>query len=293
MWRHFGIVSGLLALVLATGVAAAQDPVEEVLDDPTAEVETAAPDETEAEAPATEGSTSKDSTTDESDAADEPATIEPEEPAPIGDSEPTVDEVEEEAADDADVTDEEEVMDEVEEEAPVAAETDWSGIIARAPAFLAKTHHAVVHLPIALWLFGAFFVVIGAVVPSWRTQIPLACLIGGALTSVAAVASGWWYAEFDYGEPWAWGDGFGDWSEHLVQHRWYGFGLAVVSIVLSFIALISQARKSKGLGVFWRLGLIGLALAVAFEGHIGGEMIHGEGFLEEAFQEMVQPTAEE
>jgi len=136
-------------------------------------------------------------------------------------------------------------------------------------------------------------VVIGAVVPSWRTQIPLACLIGGAITSVAAVASGWWYAEFDYAEPWAWGDGFGDWSEHLVQHRWYGFGLAVASIGLSFIALISQARKSKGLGVFWRLGLIGLALAVAWEGHLGGEIIHGEGFLEEAFQEMVQPTAEE
>lgn len=279
MWRHFGIVSGLLALALVTGIAIAQDPVEEVLDNPTTEVETTAPEESIEESAA-----------DETEMADEPAAIEPEEPAPIGDSEPTVDEVEE---DDADVTDEEEVMDEAEVEEPVAAETDWGGIIERAPAFLAKTHHAVVHLPIALWLFGAFFVVVGVVIPSWRTQIPLACLIGGALTSVAAVASGWWYAEFDYAEPWAWGDGFGDWSEHLVQHRWYGFGLAVVSIVLSIIALIGQARKSKGLGFIWRMGLIGLALAVAWEGHLGGEIIHGPGFLEEAFQEWVSPAAEE
>jgi hypothetical protein len=286
MWRHFGIVSGLLALALATGIAVAQDPVEEVLDNPTTEVETTTPEE-----PAEESATDE-SSADETEMAEEPAAIEPEEPAPIGESEPTVDEIEEEAADDADIADEE-VMDEAEAEEPVATTTDWGGIIERAPTFFAKTHHAVVHLPIALWLFGAFFVVIGVVIPSWRTQIPLACLIGGAITSVAAVASGWWYAEFDYGAPWAWGDGFGDWSEHLTQHRWYGFALAAVSIVLSIVALISQARKSKGLGFIWRMGLIGLALAVAWEGHIGGEMIHGEGFLEEAFQEWVSPAPEE
>jgi hypothetical protein len=287
MLRHLGIASGLLTLALWSSAAVAQDPVEEVLDNPTTEVEITTPEDS-AEAPATDEPADESAT----DTAEEPASIEPEEPAPIGDSEPTIDEVEEEAADDADVT-EDEAMEDEEAEEPVATTTDWGGIIERAPTFFAKTHHAVVHLPIALWLFGAFFVVIGAVIPSWRTQIPLACLIGGAITSVAAVASGWWYAEFDYGQPWAWGDGFGDWSEHLTQHRWYGFALAAVSIVLSIIALISQARKSKGLGVFWRLGLIGLALAVAWEGHLGGELIHGEGFLEEAFQEWVSPAPEE
>jgi hypothetical protein len=287
MLRHLGIASGLLTLALWSSVVVAQDPVEEVLDNPATEVETTTPEDS-AEAPATDEPADESAT----DTAEEPASIEPEEPAPIGDSEPTIDEVEEEAADDADVT-EDEAMEDEEAEEPVATTTDWGGIIERAPTFFAKTHHAVVHLPIALWLFGAFFVVIGAVIPSWRTQIPLACLIGGAITSVAAVASGWWYAEFDYGQPWAWGDGFGDWSEHLTQHRWYGFALAAVSIVLSIIALISQARKSKGLGVFWRLGLIGLALAVAWEGHLGGELIHGEGFLEEAFQEWVSPAPEE
>lgn len=285
--RPIGLVSGLLALALWSSVTVAQDPVDEVLDNPSTEVETTTPEDS-AEAPATDEPADESAT----DTAEEPAAIEPEEPAPIGDSEPAVDEIEEEAAGDADVA-EDEVMEDEEAEEPVATTTDWGGIIERAPTFFAKTHHAVVHLPIALWLFGAFFVVIGVVIPSWRTQIPLACLIGGALTSVAGVATGWWYAEFDYGAPWVWGDGFGDWSEQLVQHRWYGFALAAVSIVLSIIALISQARKSMGLGVFWRLGLISLALGVAWVGHLGGELAQGEGFLEEAFQEWVSPAPEE
>ncbi|QDV72718.1 hypothetical protein [Botrimarina mediterranea] len=289
----------------------AQDPVDEVLDVPTSESQEATSEAeepaAETEEPMVDGEAAtpeepvEDAAEAETEMAEEPAAIEPEEPAPLDESEPAVEEaveeLEDEAADGAEVAEDEamedEAMEEAEAEEPEAAATDWGGIIERAPAFFAKTHHAVVHLPIALWVFGALFVVIGVVIPSWRTQIPLACLVGGALTSVAAVASGWWYAEFDYGAPWAWGDGFGDWSEHLVRHRWYGFGLAAASIVLSIIALISQARQSKGLGAFWRLGLIGLALAVAWEGHLGGEMIHGEGFMEEAFQEWVSPAAEE
>lgn len=175
-----------------------------------------------------------------------------------------------------------------------ASATDWSGLIERAPAFLALTHHAAVHLPIALWLFGAFFVVIGVVAPSLRNQIPLACLVGGAVTSVAATASGWWYAGYEWGEPWDCTVGVGDidWSEQLTQHRWTGVALVAASCVLSVLAVISVNRQGWKLAWFWRLGLIALAAAVAWEGHIGGELIHGEGFLEEAFIEWVSPAAD-
>ena len=120
-----------------------------------------------------------------------------------------------------------------------AAATDWAGLSERAPAFLALTHHAAVHLPIALWRFGAFFVVIGVVAPSLRNQIPLACLVGGAVTSVAATASGWWYADYEWGEPWDWTVGGGDidWSEQLTQHRWTGVALVAGSCVLSVLAV--------------------------------------------------------
>jgi hypothetical protein len=273
----------VLGLVATSGLAAlAQDPTAAVLDEPAATVGNAA---TEIEAPP---EAEVESEKEVASAAEEPAADEPA-------SEPETDEADR-PAEDAPAVEESEVSEESEEAEEAAAEsakTDWSGLFQRAPAFLALTHHAAVHLPIALWLFGALFVLVGLVVPSWRTQIPLACLIGGALTSVSAVASGWWYADYEYGEPWAWGDGFGDWSELLVQHRWLGFALALVSIGLSILALVSRARDSRRLGVVWRLGLILLALAVSWEGHIGGELIHGEGFLEEAFQEWVSPEPEE
>lgn len=215
------------------------------------------------------------------------ATVEPElpvveEPATTPEPEAPVEEpsVETESA----TVESEAAADEPSEE--VAAEaTDWAGIMDRAPAFIALMHHAAVHMPIALWMLGAFFVLVGVVAPSWRNQIPMACLLGGTATSIAAAASGWWYAAYEWGEDWAWGDGF-SFEEHLDKHRWTGVMLVIASLVLSLLALISQAKKGEGkkLAIFWRLGLLALAAAVAWEGHIGGELIHGEGFLEDAFE---------
>jgi hypothetical protein len=282
--RKIALLFGLLTTFAAAAVA--QDPAAAVLDEPVAVSEEAV---SEPAAPAEKAANGEGNAAAELEPAEEP--VAETESATTTPAPPKSEEapVEQEAAPKV-----EEAVAPDEVEAPAApARTDWAGLFERAPKFLALTHHAAVHLPIALWIFGAFFVVVGVVVPSWRTQIPLACLIGGALTSVAAVASGWWYADYEYGEPWAWGDGFGDWSEHLVKHRWLGFALAVASIGLSLLALVSRARESRRLGVVWRLGLILLAVAVAWEGHLGGELIHGEGFLEEAFQEWVSPEPAE
>ena len=232
---------------------------------------------TEANEPAAEASAASQEETTEQ--AAEPATQPAAEPAEA----PAAEEAKpiEEAAENETT---EEAAEETSEE-PAAPATDWAGLTERFPEFFAVTHHATIHLPIALWLFGALFVVIGWVAPSWRNQVPLACLIGGAVTSVAAVASGWWYAEFEWGADWT----EVDWSEHLVKHRWVGVGLLVSSVVLSIIALISQAKQSFKLGVIWRLGLIVLAAVVAWEGHLGGELIQGEGFFEEALEAWLNP----
>lgn len=195
-----------------------------------------------------------------------------------------------EAAPDEEVAAGEPIADDAEEVA--AAGTDWGGLIDRAPAFFALLHRAAVHMPIALWMLGAFFVLVGVVVPSWRNQVPLACLIGGMLTGIPAAATGWWNAEHEYGD--------GDWAfseltdqermaEVLVQHRWLAVGLVLASIVLTVIALISQRKNSRSLGAVWRVGLLALAAGVAWEGHLGGEVSLGEGYLEEAYQEWVTP----
>lgn len=231
-------------------------------------------------------------------AEDAPAEEPPEELAPAEDPAAETDASESEATEEApsqEVVEEpaetEEVATDEEGEELAAAGTDWAGLIERAPAFFALTHQAAVHLPIALWIFGALFVVIGAIVPSWRNQIPLACLIGGMVTSVAAAASGWWYAEYEYADEWAWGDivDRDQMAESIIQHRWLAVALVLASLILSVIALVSQAKSSRGLGIIWRVGLLLLAAGVAYEGHLGGEVRFGDGFLEEAFQEWVAP----
>lgn len=251
----------------AAGEAAAEEPSTEAL----------LPEETTGDAPEPEAESEPAGTNEVAVEGTEPSVSEdPAEDAGDGEATPDEDATEEEA---------------VEAEEAAAEGTDWAGIVERAPAFLALTHHAAVHLPIALWLFGALFVVIGVVVPSWRNQIPLACLIGGMLTSVAAAATGWWYAQYEYADEWAWGDMVDRerLAEGIVQHRWLAVALVIASVILSVIALISQAKQSKGLGFVWRVGLLLLAAAVSYEGHVGGELIMGEGFLEEAFQEWVNP----
>lgn len=286
-----GLVSvvgvGLLGLSVGVGSAWAQDASAVEPEIPPSIEAASGSDETAVEEPATE--------------AEGPADVQETEPPPET-TEDVSPEAETEDSGEASTTEAEpapepdtsEDADAVpaEEEAVADAGTDWAGLVERAPAFLALTHHAAVHLPIALWIFGALFVVIGVVAPSLRNQIPLACLVGGAVTSVGAAASGWWYADYEWGESWDWSTGLGDieWSELLVQHRWLGVGLTIASCILAVLAIISVNRqRGWKLAWFWRLGLIALAAAVAFEGHIGGELIHGEGFLEEAFQEWVSP----
>ncbi len=251
--RSIGLLT--VFILFATAVAhqtAAQEATAEAAEEAAVQVEEAV-DET---APAAESAV---------EAIEEPADAE----EPVADEE----------ADASEDSGEEAVEEVVEEETGPG----FFELVQGLPPLLALLHHAAVHMPIALWLLGAFFVFVGVFVPSWRNQIPLACLIGGALTSVAAAATGWWYSDHENGDGWAWADGV-DWSIQLDQHRWLGVTLAVVSLILSVIALISQNKQSKGLGFIWRVGLLGLAAAVAWEGHIGGELIMGEGFFEEAVE---------
>lgn len=290
----------VLSLCLSVAVATAQEPptdpappaaeaeAAESADTPAPESsdaeESPAEDDSAAEAPAAEESTPDDSAEEP---AEEPATAPEPDTADDDTNDDDTNENDAEKSDDADADESDDVA-EAEDAAAAKPGRNWGALARNSPKFLGLLHHAAVHLPIALWLFGALFVVIGVFAPSLRTQIPLASLLLGTVTAVAATATGWWYAEHNWGETWTWGDGFGDFSEHLVKHRWTAVALLFSASVLSLLAIISQAKRSKALGVVWRVGLLCLAAGVAWEGHIGGELIHGEGFLEDAFQEWVQ-----
>ncbi|MGL4511692.1 MAG: DUF2231 domain-containing protein [Lacipirellulaceae bacterium] len=292
------------AMALLAGATPAQEPatappaaaVEQSVEAATADPSSPA---TEPSSPATEPSSSAAEPTP-------PAAERPDEAAPAGeapaaapaepksaetepadeatDGEATDDEAAADAAPDEDATDDDEATEEeADEEAPAA--TDWGGVAERAPAFFGVLHPAVVHLPIALWLVGAVWLFVGLVVPSWSYQVPVVCLWLGMITSIPSVLTGWWFADENGYEGWReW-----DWESVTVQHRWLGVALVLASMVLCVLSIVAARKQSRVWGFAWRAGLIALALGVAFEGHLGGELVHGEGFLEEAFEAWVNP----
>lgn len=258
----------------ATAPETSEPPTLELTaEQPADETEETSSDSTVSDSSDSDSTVSGTETTDDS---TEVATEEPETLAEASESEstaqdaPEADTAEEGTADEADI----------EEEG-----YDYGALIARSPDFFAITHPAVIHFPIALWVLGALFVVIGLFVPTWRQQIPITCLLIGTAGAIVASITGWWYADFQgYAE---WNEI--DWEDTLCRHRWIGVAMSIVSLFISLLALYSAKAESWFGGFLWRTGLILLALAACYEGHIGGELIHSTS-IEEAFVEWINPS---
>ncbi|KAA5544447.1 cytochrome C [Roseiconus nitratireducens] len=141
-------------------------------------------------------------------------------------------------------------------------------------------HPATVHFPIALFLFGALFVVLGWKWPAMGTQIPLACLLLGAPTALAATAMGWAFATEQ---------GYGSWTKidfdsEVFWHRWSGVIVTVSSVLFALIALVGRRKNSLGMERTWKFGLIVIAVLVGLVGHQGGELSYGKDFYPRAFE---------
>jgi hypothetical protein len=280
--RNAWAVAFVTAFLAAAHVATAQDGLAQdgapAPDAPAAVVDAAAP-EAAVETPEAPVAPTLDPVATDAppEAAAEPAVeVEPvEEAAEVGEDDPAESASDEEASKES----------AVEEEAAAVPGIDWGGLFERAPAFFSVTHPAVVHLPIALWLVGALFVLIGLVVPSWSRQVPLACLWVGAISSIPSTLTGWWNADENGYEGWR----EFDWESVTVQHRWLAVALTVVSLMLCVLSIVASSKQSRFWGFVWRTGLIALAIGVGYAGHLGGEIAKGEGFLEEAFEAWVNP----
>ena len=154
-------------------------------------------------------------------------------------------------------------------------------------AFQGYFHPATVHFPIALLSIGGLFVVLGLKWPKIGTQVPLACLLIGSASAVVATAMGWGFApEEGYG---GYQLGF---EREIDAHRWSGTIVAVASLLLALIALLSLRRESKALNFVWKSGLIVLALTVGLVGHQGGELTYGKTFYAKAFERLLGKTSD-
>ncbi|MCC9599732.1 cytochrome C [Stieleria sp. JC731] len=165
-------------------------------------------------------------------------------------------------------------------QAPVDGDEAAKSIVERVWAFQGFFHPATVHFPIALFLLGGFFVVVGWKWPAVGTQIPLACLLIGSLTAIASTAMGWSFAVEE---------GYGSWTKvdfdsEVFWHRWSGVIVTVLSVVFALIALAGVRKQDPSKAKVWKSGLLLIAVLVGLVGHQGGELSYGKDFYPKAFR---------
>lgn len=142
-------------------------------------------------------------------------------------------------------------------------------------------HPATVHFPVALFTLGAAFVVLGWKWPSIGMQIPLACLLLGAVSSIAATTMGWAFApQQGYGG----GGSILDWSREIDAHRWSGLIVTVFSSILAIVALVGLWKDNERMTTVWKVGLLLCAGMVGAVGHQGGELNYGHDFYPKAIR---------
>jgi uncharacterized membrane protein/mono/diheme cytochrome c family protein len=143
--------------------------------------------------------------------------------------------------------------------------------------FLGRSHPILVHFPIALLVAAA-----ANELQRWIRRIPGASpatfplVAAAALTAVAATVSGWMNAAWEHD---------GSTSETLLRHRWLG---TIVTGAMVMVAILAEraSRSPHAIGSAFRsavhaqrLGAIACALLVGLVGHLGGALVHGEGYL--------------
>jgi len=131
--------------------------------------------------------------------------------------------------------------------------------------FVGRMHLAVLHFPVALLPLAAVLALADARAPDeLRGRIVGLLARVGAASAVLAVVTGWVHADAEpLGRTLA---------QALDLHRWLGMGCCIAALV----GVFARARLRL-------LALGGSALLAFGAGHLGGELVHGEGYLSEPF----------
>jgi len=154
--------------------------------------------------------------------------------------------------------------------APVATQPPSRTLPQRLLAWVGRFHILVIHFPIAL-LFAA---ALGEFWNVWRKQDALGpavhyCVQLGAAGAVLAVALGWLHAGFG---------GFGSGSPaKLGLHGWLGTAAGVWVVAVAGIAHWDALRQRRWL---FRVALWTGAGLIAASAHLGGTLVHGDGFFD-------------
>ncbi|MDA1008343.1 MAG: hypothetical protein O2800_04995 [Planctomycetota bacterium] len=159
-----------------------------------------------------------------------------------------------------------------------------SGIVDAWMQVVGRFHPLFVHFPLAL-------IMVAFVAEAWHwltnrqdvSRFARTCLWIAAAVSVLTASSGWISAGYEDVED----------SRTLFLHRWVGISSAVAMVAVVWMCARVGPRfhaHAKQRRTQYRIGLVIASLTVAFTGHLGGELIYGDGYLEEALDKAVRTT---
>ena len=154
-------------------------------------------------------------------------------------------------------------------------------------------HPALVHVPIGLLLAAGLFAFLSLRGNFVMSDCAYYCLWLGAIGSVFACVSGWYYSPME---------GYGtvtevsqvlDQENKMFWHRISGLGATVFAVILALFAASSR-NKDPDDGLMWKLAVILLAAAIGFVGKEGGKLTYGEDHYEDIYKLYDQffPSAE-
>jgi uncharacterized membrane protein/mono/diheme cytochrome c family protein len=149
--------------------------------------------------------------------------------------------------------------------------------------FSGVLHPAVSHFPIALLtvagLIEAWSIVRRQKQPSQST---LVCLTIGTMAAVVTTVLGW--ADADR-------TGYSS-GETINLHRWLGVAVAILSVIALVLSVLVRRRASAGRKLVWsyRSSVLASAALVGLVGSLGGKLVHGNDYYDEAFKELAFRT---
>jgi len=150
-----------------------------------------------------------------------------------------------------------------------------------------RMHMVALHFPIAI-LILASVVVLWSMIRNKAghdryERVPgLGLIAVGALSAIAVAAMGWVYA----------GGEFQDVSGDLTLHRWLGIATASVATAALIAGLLTRKVPGKGIKKIYLASVLLASALVGLTGHIGGELVQGEGFLTKPLLDFYFPSKE-
>ncbi len=136
---------------------------------------------------------------------------------------------------------------------------------------IGSLHPAVLHIPMGLLLAAGLFALLGIRGNFVMSDCAYYCMWLGVLGAIVACITGWWFSPMENKGDVASLADLMDQKQPVFWHRTSAIIVTVLGLVIALFAASARAKDPDD-GAFWKVGLIALAIGVAFVGQQGGKL---------------------